>query len=114
MDDIVIFGNDKDHLLSAKKQFEEFALNNGQTFSKWSISKTSNGVNFLGYRIWASHKLLRKRSVNDAKRKIRLMVEHNEIDRLNKFLASWKGHAQWADCKNLITYLENKHAIIYQ
>lgn len=114
MDDIVIFGNCLDDLRSAKEDLENFSLSVGQSFSKWSITKTSQGVNFLGYRIWNHHKLLRKRSVLDAKRKINNMEARGETDQLSKFLASWKGHAQWADCHNLYKHLENKHANLYQ
>lgn len=40
-----------------------------------------------------------------AKRKIKRYTKHGETDRLRMFLASWKGHAQWADSKNLLVKL---------
>ena len=71
--------------------------------------KSSRGINFLGYRIWPSHKLLRKDSVTRAKRKVVNFIKHGEG--LQKFLASWSGHAMWADANNLFTWLENRHGI---
>lgn len=61
------------------------------------------GINFLGYRIWPSHKLLRKDSVTRAKRKVANFIEHGEDEGLQKFLASWSGYAMWADANNLFT-----------
>jgi len=42
----------------------------GLRISKWQVSPVSRGINFLGFRIWPRHKLLRKQSVVGAKRKI--------------------------------------------
>lgn len=77
----------------------------GLRFSKWSIQPASRGVNFLGYRIWATHKLLRRDSVKRARRKIAAMRASGDDERLNRFLAAWTGHASWADSRNLIASL---------
>lgn len=102
MDDTVIFGNSKEELREIYERLTEFvALNMKMRWSKWSIRPVSKGVNFLGYRIWATHKLIRPDSVRRAKRKIKRYTKHNETQRLNMFVASWKGHIQWANCHNL-------------
>ena len=69
------------------------------------------GIDFLGFRIWPTHKLLRKRSVTRAKRKIARYIKQGEHDRLARFIPSWLGHAQWADAHHLITHLETRHGI---
>lgn len=69
------------------------------------MQPVSAGVNFCGYRIWPTHKLLRRRSVADAKRKIARYTRAGDTESLTKFLASWKGHAQWANSYNLLTRL---------
>lgn len=69
-----------------------------------------HGVNFLGYRIWSTHKLMRRQSVATAKRKIKRYASKGELEKLRKFMASWRGHAQWADSKNLIKNLESIYA----
>jgi len=33
------------------------------------------------------------------------------VPRKVKFIASWSGHAKWADTNNLFTWLEKKHGI---
>ena len=70
-----------------------------------------HGVNFLGYRIWPRHKLLRKQSVTAAKRKIAHYTKHGNTEALTKFTASWRGHAAHADTCNLFNHLKEHHAI---
>ena len=107
MDDTVVFGHSMPELHRLKDEAEAFALAElGLRFSKWSVSPVTRGVNFLGYRIWPTYKLLRRQSVVRAKRKIRRFVAKGENEALTRFLASWKGHAAWADSHNLVTSLE--------
>lgn len=106
MDDLVVLGRSSAHLRSLKEEIERFAACElGLTFSKWQIANVNRGVNFLGYRIWASHKLLRKDSVTRARRKIAAYRAGGDHERLRKFLAAWLGHARWADSANLIRSL---------
>lgn len=63
-------------------------------------------INFLGYRITAGYKLIRKDSVVRAKRKIKLYTKHGEFEKLALFMASWRGHIRSADSKNLQTNIE--------
>lgn len=112
MDDIVILGNDLERLKETFRSIERHAKDVLKlNISKWNASAVSRGINFLGYRIWPTHKLLRKDSVVRAKRKIKGYIGRGETDALDKFLSSWVGHAGWADTHNLITYLENQHGI---
>lgn len=74
-------------------------------------SKPVRGINFLAYRIWPRHKLLRKRSVVAAKRKIERYQRFCESERLTRFIASWRGHAASADTCHLFTHLENRYGI---
>jgi len=115
MDDIVILGHDKDKLLESFGRISEFSRETLKlTISKWQISPVSQGVDFLGYRIWPTHKLLRKSSVVRAKRKVKNCIEHNDRLTLDKFLASWLGHARWADTHNLIHWVENTYGYNHQ
>lgn len=107
MDDTVVFGHSAADLRALKDDAEAFideAL--GLRFSKWSVAPATRGLNFLGYRIWPTHKLLRRQSVVRAKRKIRKYSANGNREKLDRFLASWRGHAQWADTHNLLTSLK--------
>ncbi|WP_438979104.1 reverse transcriptase domain-containing protein [Polynucleobacter sp.] len=112
MDDIVILGDDPVRLRNDFYRIQEFSKDHmNMNISKWSCSGVGRGINFLGYRIWDTHKLLRPDSVLRAKRKISNMVRHDDQESLDKFIASWTGHAAWADTHNLFTWMENKHEL---
>lgn len=97
MDDIVIFGKSRLILLNIKNYLSDFINKIGLKFSKWFIRPITSGINFVGYRIWATHKLIRKDSIARAKRKLKTLVGEER----EKFLASWRGHLQHADTYNL-------------
>ncbi|MDD9154955.1 reverse transcriptase domain-containing protein [Aliivibrio sp. S4TY2] len=107
MDDIAIFGKSKAEMLGLQEEMQEFCKSVMKLdLSHWSVTNVNQGVNFLGYRIWPTHKLLRRQSVATAKRKIKRYKKSGDAEKLNRFLASWLGHAKWADSKNLIKSLE--------
>ena len=106
MDDLVVLGDTSRHLRAVKESIEDFSRRElGLRFSKWQIASVSRGVNFLGYRIWHDHKLLRRDSVTRARRKIAAYRAAGDLPRLRAFLAAWLGHARWADSANLIKSL---------
>lgn len=113
MDDIVILGYDRKALKDIFLAMTDFSCNKMKlTVSKWNIGSVLQGINFLGYRIWHTHKLLRKDSVTRAKKKVAKFIKHNDMQSLEKFLASWRGHAQWANTHNLLRWMENRHGIV--
>lgn len=106
MDDLVVLGPSSEHLRHVREAIEAFSRERlGLRFSKWSIQPASRGVNFLGYRIWPRHKLLRRDSVQRARRKIARLRAAGDAEQLGRFLASWTGHARWADTRNLMDSL---------
>lgn len=111
MDDIVILGRDPAGLRALSADMAAFAQDRlGLRFSKWSVQPISRGVNFLGYRIWPTHKLLRRQSVTRARRVISHLSARGDHGRLNRFLAAWLGHARWADSHNLLRSLSLEYA----
>jgi RNA-directed DNA polymerase len=115
MDDVVILGDNISKLTDDFYKIAEFSGRNmGMRISKWNCSSINKGINFLGYRIWHSHKLLRKDSVYRAKRKIAKYIKLHDHKALDLFIASWRGHASWADCHNLFNWLDRKYENDYQ
>jgi len=110
MDDVVIL----DHGPGAQSRLKEVQIAMGDyargvmrlSFSKWSIAPVERGINFLGYRIWPRHKLLRQRSVRRAKRRLRKLRQCGDMEAASRFVAAWKGHAQHADSANLLRKLQ--------
>jgi hypothetical protein len=108
----VVVVNPAEHLRRVRASIEMLSREQlGLRFSKWSIQPVSRGVNFVGYRIWPNHKLLRRDSVIRAKRKIRAYRAAGDHARLEKFLAAWIGHAGWADSQNLLNFLGIKRGL---
>ncbi len=96
---IKLFGGDRNNAASSGSRCSNWM---GLRFSHWSVQPASMGANFCGYRIWPTHKLLRRRSVAMAKRKIARYRKYGDAESLEKFLASWRGHARWANTYNLL------------
>ena len=104
MDDVILLDSNADLLRRAKNEIEQIVDEKMKMqFSKWSIASTNRGVNFLGYRIWSTHKLLRKQSVIKAKKRMKAITDDEEMQR---FLGAWLGHARWADVHNLLESME--------
>ena len=103
MDDVVVVGHSRESMGLLRAMAGIFASTNmGMRFSKWSVTHWQSGVDFCGYRIWPTHKLLRKSSVVRAKQKLSRMHPGEKRDR---FLSAWLGHAKWADSHNLMRHL---------
>ena len=112
MDDIIILGDDLEHLRKQFDRIKEYSLEAMDLkISKWSSASVSRGVNFLGYRIWPTHKLLRVSSVTRAKRRIKACIEHKDWAALDQFIAAWRGHIAWADTHHLIHHLEARYGL---
>lgn len=112
MDDIVVLGHDPHELIESFHRLNAFSQAElDLRIGKWHSAPISKGINFLGYRIWPEHKLLRKDSVTRAKRKVAKYIAQGRQEDLNKFVASWQGHVKWADAHNLLTWMESRHGL---
>ena len=112
MDDFVIIYHDKLQLQNWRKAIEIF-LNQTlrlKTNSKTQVfpvsKKNGRSLDFLGYRIYSTHKLLRKSSVKRIKSKLkkyRKQYASGEIQfsEIKQSIQSWLGHANHADTYNL-------------
>ena len=108
MDDAVIIHGEKAWLHEVKEHLREFlrerlAL---ELNSKTNIFPMAQGVNFLGYRIWPTHRLLRKSSAKRMRQKLRYFAagyatREFTFDEINASVQSWVGHAQHADTYKL-------------
>jgi len=116
MDDFVIIHHDKRQLQQWRIDIEGF-LNKTlrlKTNSKTQVfpvaRKNGRALDFLGYRIYSTHRLLRKSSVKRIKSKIkkyRALYARGEINRedIHQKIQSWCGHASHANTYNLKHFL---------
>lgn len=108
MDDFAIVGHDKAHLHALRRMVEDFLYANLglRLNSKTQVFpvSTTNGraLDFLGYRIWPTHRKIRKDSAGRMRRKMKRMArQYHEgkitLDQVTQVVMSWVGHAGHAD-----------------
>ena len=105
VDDFVILHNSKSQLEIWKKEISCF-LNEKLKLElhpdKSRIISLSKGIDFVGFRNYWNHRLLRKRNIKNMKNKIKLFSQ-GEIN-FNKLLDSyqgWQAYAKWANAHKL-------------
>lgn len=106
MDDMVVLTATKAEALALRDAFEAKIDTLGFRFSKASVLPISRGVNFLGYRIWPTHRLLRKASIRRMRRAMRKMQKDYAggkiaLSQVQSRIASWVAHASHADSETL-------------
>jgi retron-type reverse transcriptase len=104
VDDFVILHPNKKRLEYSMKHIKLFlpCLKIQLHPEKSSIIPLRNGVNFLGYRVFFHHRLLRERNLKTFKKKLEANIElykNQEItlERLNCRIQGWTGHAKFAN-----------------
>lgn len=102
VDDFVIFGISKQTATDCLKRIIARLAELGLELSRFSITAVKNGINFIGYRTWASKRFIRKRSLFVFKRS----VKQGRLDAIMSLLA----HARRThSLKHLITTLRGKY-----
>jgi hypothetical protein len=108
MDDVIILSDNKAELAEIKRIIEEFLndylhldLNN-----KTAIRPCEGGVDFVGYRIWATHRKLKKQTARKIIRTVKWMCEQAAAGEMSKEqferrAASYKGIFQHCDSYGL-------------
>jgi retron-type reverse transcriptase len=96
MDDFVILHNNKAYLRGLLDEIKYFLKNQLalELNDKTKIAKTSDGIEFVGYRIWNRNKLIKKQSLSRMRKKA-MAWRHGKIsdERYLSSLGSWIGHS---------------------
>lgn len=101
MDDIIIQVESKEkakEILEYTNKYVKDKLNLELNLDKSKYQPITHCVNSVGYKIWVTHRKLRKRSKDKFKE---IMTEEDYNKRLQRF-NSWYGHACRANCHNFI------------
>lgn len=108
VDDFVVFGNSKAHLHEIKKQMERYLSSLRVTLhpKKCRIHTVKEGISFLGYRIFTTHRLLKKENALRMRRRLRKLSQDYyegqiDFDEINARIQSWIGHASHANTYHL-------------
>lgn len=112
VDDFVLFTNDKTELRRWKSDIESFlqSLRLHLHPNKTKVFQAREGVEFLGHRIFPSHRLLKKANVNAFRRRLRTMqTDYREgritLANVRDRLRSWIAHASFSNTYRLRTKL---------
>jgi retron-type reverse transcriptase len=108
MDDMVVFDDNKSRLWDIRGAMIEALgmlrlkvhLNKGHI---WPVSK---GTDWLGYRVYPTHRLVRRSNVKRFRRKLKGLAEafnegKIELEKVKASLMSWLGHVKHADSYQL-------------
>ena len=120
VDDFVILHHDKHELQSFKERIEDFLadhLHLKLNHDKSKIEPLARGIQFLGFRNYYHHKLLKKKSTKRIYRKIHLLENDYrsrkiDYDQMYDFLEGWCAYARNANTfklrKKLLGHIEQK------
>jgi retron-type reverse transcriptase len=116
VDDFLVFGHDKGRLAEVQSALPAFLA--GQRLrlhpTKNVVFPAAQGISFLGYRVYPSHRLLVKENVWRFRRRLRRMQRQYarhviSLDDARVRIVSWIGHARQADTYRLRQRLFQEH-----
>lgn len=117
MDDIIILSDDKRELAEIKKIIEEFLKDflHLDLNKKTAIRPIWNGIDFVGFRIWATHRKLKKQTARRMIRNVKRLCEsvaagNTSKGELDRVAASYNGVLQHCNSYGL----RNKLNAIYE
>ena len=105
-DDFCLFSNDKSELNKAKVKIELFLRDVLKLkMSKCDLFRTTQGVDFLGYRHFKNYKLLRKRTAKRVKKRLPVILKRFKEgkisqDKFRSCVESTYGWVKWANTYN--------------
>ena len=105
-DDFCLFSNDKSELNKAKVKIEIFLRDVLKLkMSKCDLFRTTQGVDFLGYRHFKNYKLLRKRTGKRVKKRLPVILKRFKEgkisqDKFRSCVESTYGWVKWANTYN--------------
>lgn len=104
MDDFIILHHNKEHLHRLKMEVEEFLNNDLELHlnSKTCIRPISVGVEFVGFRMWPTHRRMKKKSVKKMKKRLKYLQKaysRGEVtfDDVNSSVQSYMGILKHCD-----------------
>ncbi|MFW6015058.1 MAG: reverse transcriptase domain-containing protein [bacterium] len=119
-DDVVIIVKNREKAKEIKNKLIQFInkkLNLKPNKRKTQIFPINQGINTVGFKIHATHRLLRNKSKKKIKRKckkMRKLIIDGDMtkEKAEQILNSWKGHADHANSYNFIQSLLEKNDYI--
>lgn len=116
LDDFVILGKSKEYLEKIKEEIAKFITDELELQlhpEKTKIFPLHSGTDFLGFRIFCHHRLLKKSNITQFNRRLKMMDQ----EYIDGFLTAedfqakvdgWLAHAQWANTYKRRNKVEEK------
>ena len=105
VDDFIILHQSKRQLETWKEQIKDFLKDNLKLElhpDKSQVIPLSRGVDFVGFRNFYHHKILRKRNIKKMERKIKLFSEMEmNYEQIMESFQGWQAYAKWANTVKL-------------
>lgn len=108
VDDFVLFGISREQAVDYRQRIIDFIRDNLRLeLSKSTIAPVARGLNFVGYRTWATKRFIRRRSLYN----FREALKNKRVDSAVSIL----GHARHThSLQHLINYTQDNHHAIYR
>jgi retron-type reverse transcriptase len=104
VDNFVVLDDSKQRLREIKKEIEDYLVGLRLKLNprKSRIHRVKDGIRFLGYRVFPTHRLLDKGNALRMRRRMKQMAAEYEngnisLDKVRQRIQSWIGHAAHAD-----------------
>ena len=105
VDDFVLLHSSKSQLRFWTKEIEKFLKEKLKLElhpDKSKIINLSKGIDFVGFRNFYNHRLLRKRNIKNIKRKIDLFHKSKiSHEKFSEIFQGWNAYAKWSNSYNL-------------
>lgn len=108
VDDFLLIGHSRSECIEYRESITEFLAQELRLeLSKATIQKVSRGVNFCGYRMWPSRRLIRRHSLTKFRRAVRADKPKSAISLL--------GHAKRTQSlQHMLGYIQSTNDALYQ
>ena len=116
VDDFLVFSDDKKHLAELRVQIADFLVRLRLRLhsTKNVVFPATQGIRFLGYRVFPTYRLLVPENVWRFRRRLRKLQRQYasyaiSLDHARRRIVSWIGHARQADSYRLRRRLFREH-----
>ncbi|MDD4091928.1 MAG: RNA-directed DNA polymerase [Smithellaceae bacterium] len=119
VDDLTVFDDNKRRLWSIREQIADFLCHERLMLHprKTTVMPISEGVDHLGYRVYSTHRRLRKDNIYRFIHRLKRLQEDYKtgkktLKELSPFIQSWLGHAAHADTYGLRRFVLEEHPFV--
>jgi len=107
MDDAAVIVTNKAQGLQLKDEICAFVASEmNQRIGKWSLGPVERGITFCGFRIRRKYKLIKRQSMIRQRRKLKILLEHEDYESWRHSQIAFMGHIRHGDGQNGLRHLD--------